>query len=196
MRNVAVFPACFAVSLFLLPVAPAMAFNPAGGQASAIILMSLGSFTLLNLIFQLLFYFTGPYSQAGVARIHAGLGMLFPLAALMFALKEHAGSADLIFKLGAIFIAAAFALLPLALQHSARPLSSHSALYLALAAVCLTLPTLYLAPFGLFSASLAAVALRYAKTLATRLWALLALIPSATLLLYWLIQISGKLMAQ
>ncbi|MCF1431906.1 MAG: hypothetical protein LPD71_10730 [Shewanella sp.] len=183
-----------AVTALMLPSSPALAFDPSGTMASIFIILGLGSFTLLNLVLQLLFYFTGPYARSDFSRIHAGISILLPLAALVLALKDNAGIADLTLKLGGILIAAGFALLPLMLRSSARQPSANSGLWLALGALVLMLPAMIIPPIGIMASFTAAVALRYANDLKARLLAILALIPALSMLLYWIVQKTGLMM--
>ncbi|MCF1428755.1 MAG: hypothetical protein LPH19_12615 [Shewanella sp.] len=183
-----------AVTALMLPSSPALAFDPSGTMASIFIILGLGSFTLLNLVLQLLFYFTGPYARSDFSRIHAGISILLPLAALVLALKDNAGIADLTLKLGGILIAAGFALLPLMLRSSARQPSTNSGLWLALGALVLMLPAMIIPPIGIMASFTAAVALRYANDLKARLLAILALIPALSMLLYWIVQKTGLMM--
>lgn len=183
-----------AASALMLPAFPALAFDPSGTMASIFILLGLGSFTLLNLMLQGLFYFSGPYSKPDFARIHAGVSILMPLAALVLAMKDNAGTADIILKMGGILVAAGFALMPLLLKNSAKPVTANSGLWIALGALALMLPSMIIPVIGIIAGAVAAVALKYATDLKARLVAVIALIPSVSMFLYWTVQKTGILM--
>ncbi|MCL2913204.1 hypothetical protein L2725_05320 [Shewanella corallii] len=184
-----------AVAALMLPTFPVMAFDPSGTMASIFIILGLGSFTLLNMVLQGLFYFTGPYSRRDFARIHAGISILMPLAAMVLAVKDNAGTADMILKLGAILIASGFALMPLLLKSSAKQPTPNSGLWIALGAFALMLPGMIIPVIGIVAAAVAAVALNYAQDLKARLVAVIALIPSISMFLYWTVQKVSLLVA-
>ena len=182
-----------AVSALMLPTFPAMAFDPSGTMASIFIVLGLGGFTVLNLLLQGLFYFTGPYSKPDFARIHAGISVLMPLAALVLTIKDNAGAADMILKLGAILVASGFALMPLLLKSSAKQATANSGFWIALGALVFMLPSMIVPVIGIVAALVAAVALKYAQDLKARLVAVVALIPSVSMFLYWALQKLGLL---
>ncbi|WP_299787996.1 hypothetical protein [uncultured Shewanella sp.] len=184
-----------ASTLLLLIPAPAFAFSSAGSTATAFIILVLGSFTILNLILNALFFFAGRYQSRRFSKVHSLCSLIIPAIALVLTVIDHRGFADMAFNIGLIIIAVALALLPLQLTLSKRAQSPHGSLILALGAlVFLTIAYLF-PPVALFSILVAHMALKSHSDNKARIIAFVALIIGYPLMAYWLYQTLQKLIS-
>ncbi|MBT1443221.1 hypothetical protein KJI95_01595 [Shewanella sp. JM162201] len=189
-KIVAILPAALlALLLSTLFPANAWAFDRSGSITTMVLILGLGSFTLLNLISQFAFYLSGFYRSARFARRHVILSLLPVAAAVLFVILNAQHFGGLMMDMGLVLVALALALLPLLVADKPAPERPWVSL---LAAALMLAAGFVVAPITAFALILAHVSLNYLKG-HSRFGALLIIAIGYPFLGVYLYQFIGKL---
>ncbi|GIU17618.1 hypothetical protein [Shewanella sp. MBTL60-007] len=176
------------ISAFLAPL-PAFAMQ---SDTTNVLLLAitLGGFSLFNLLLNGLFYFTGKYHSRNFAKMHTLIAIIPAIIALFIALIYFDTPGAISMNIGVIIVSIGLSLLPLQLNLSAtKAPGKHSALIIALAAIALLIAAYYIAPIAIFAIACAHVALISQADIKVKFLSLSALAIGYGYLGYWAYQI-------
>lgn len=182
-QRLAALPALLGLSL--VPV-PAIAAVPSGGTASLFIILGLGGFTLINLVLQGLFFFSGLYRSRTFAKRHVLSALLVPLIAIALAIYDHRGWSDFALNLGIICVSTGIILLPLQLNQIDKTTDTKADWILSLGALVILGLSYIIAPAALFTIVVAHLALASTPRQIPKLLGYLGLVAGYGLFSYWL----------
>ncbi|GIU24478.1 hypothetical protein L2719_06700 [Shewanella schlegeliana] len=181
----------YKVALLCSLVAPLPAFAMQSDTTNVLLLaITLGGFSLFNLLLNGLFYFTGKYNSRNFAKMHALIATIPAIIALFIALIYFDTAGAISMNIGVIIVSIGLSLLPLQLNLSAtKAPGKRSALIIALAAIALLIGAYYVAPIAIFGIACAHVALISQADIKVKFLSLSALAIGYGYLGYWAYQI-------
>lgn len=182
-----IFKAVLIVTLILMSL-PALASDGTAYTATAVIILVLGSFILMNLVLNGLFYFAGKYSSKRFSQAHTLISLVLPALALVWTLLQHVGFADLAINIGLIIIAVGLALLPMQLCLRQKEQHANTGIFLALGTVGFLGLSYWIQPIALFAMATAHVALISKVSTQIRIFSVITLISGYAIIGNWGLQ--------
>ncbi len=177
----------YKAALFSALLAPFPAFAMANDTTNILLLaITLGGFSLINLLLNALFYFTGKYHSRNFAKMHTLIATIPAIIALFVALIYFDTAGAISMNIGVIIVSIGLSLLPLQLNlHANKAPTKNSALIIALAAIALLLSAYYIAPVAIFAIACAHVALVSQADIKVKFISLATLAIAYSYLGYW-----------
>lgn len=172
-------------------LAPLPAFAMQSDTTNVLLLaITLGGFSLFNLLLNALFYFTGKYHSRNFAKMHTLIAIIPAIIALFIALIYFDTAGAISMNIGVIIVSIGLSLLPLQLTLSAtKAPGKHSALIIAFAAILLLIGAYYVAPIAIFAIACAHVALVSQADIKVKFLSIATLAIAYGYLGYWAYQI-------
>ncbi|MGS0676346.1 hypothetical protein [Shewanella sp. 0m-4] len=181
----------YKAALLTIFIAPLPAFAMASDTTNVLLLaITLGGFSLFNLLLNALFYFTGKYHSRNFAKMHTLVAIIPSVIALFVALIYFDTAGAISMNIGVIIIAIGLSLLPLQLNLSAtKAPTKNSALIIVLAAISLLIAAYFVTPIAIFAIACAHVALISQADIKVKFLSLSTLAIGYGYLGYWAYQI-------
>ena len=167
--------------------APLPAFAMANDTTNVLMLaITLGGFSLFNLLLNGLFYFTGKYHSRNFAKMHTLIAIIPAVIAIFVALIYFDTAGAISMNIGVIIVSVGLSLLPLQLNLSANKApTKNSALIIAFAAILLLFCAYYITPIAVFAIACAHVALVSQADIKVKFISLATLAIAYSYLGYW-----------